>query len=490
MPELLFFFETDCPTCRLMAPYLNAFGNRIDGISQDSSADTADFVRQLNIRFPVSLDAGLIRSRQYDPEFVPALYRVDAAGAVLQSWIGFAKADLNTLAVEFGLGEVAPAFDGNPGMKPGCSARQREADTASDPAAKPVHIEAARASRITLKLDQDPWEAARDLCGDPLPVVPPTVERVERMMQASGLPADEVIALVPPNYGPATIEKIAANAVMAGCDPALMRVLIPLIRAVCDERFNIHGVQATTHFAAPLVIINGTIRNELGFHSAGNVFSNVARANSTLGRAFQLILTNVGGARPGEIDMSALGNPGKFSYVIAENEELSPWEPLHIERGLPPGSSGLTLFAAEPPRAISEHTARRASVVLDAVCANLANVWTPRGCGPFDAFVIIGPEHAKTIAKDGFSKEDVRQYLWANTGVPKRRFVEGDGGEGSQAQAYYEEIEILGEPCYRKFKNASQIQIVVSGGTAGKFSAVIGSWQTGERGSQYVTYPI
>ena len=123
----------------------------------------------------------------------------------------------------------------------------------------------------------------------------------------------------------------------------MMRVLVPLIRAVADERFNIHGIQATTHFAAPLIIVNGPVRHELGFTSGQNLFSNVSRANSTLGRALQLILLNVGGARPTGIDMSALGNPGKFSYCIAENEEASPWEPLHADSGLASGDSAVTL---------------------------------------------------------------------------------------------------------------------------------------------------
>src|SRR5437899_10690063 len=145
---------------------------------------------------------------------------------------------------------------------------------------------------------------------------------------------------------------------MAGCTPQMMRLLIPLVRAVCDERFNIHGVQATTHFAAPLVIVNGPIRRELEFACGSNVFSNVARANSTLGRALQLILTNLGGARAGEIDMSTLGNPGKFSYCIAENEEENPWEPLHVDRGLRAHQSAITLFAAEAPAGVSEHNTR------------------------------------------------------------------------------------------------------------------------------------
>ncbi len=159
-----------------------------------------------------------------------------------------------------------------------------------------------------------------------------------------------------------------------------MRVLLPLVRAVCDERLNIHGVQATTHFAAPLVIINGPIRNELGFAYRQNAFSNVARANSTLGRALQLILLNIGGARPDAIDMSTLGNPGKFCYCIAEHEEANPWEPFHVERGFQRQQSALTLFAAEAPHGVSEHTARTPEQVLKSISYALATVWTYRAC--------------------------------------------------------------------------------------------------------------
>ena len=135
------------------------------------------------------------------------------------------------------------------------------------------------------------------------------------MLRATPHSPDEIIGLIPPNYGAAMVEKIAANAVMAGCRPEMMRVLLPLVRVACDEGLNLHGVQATTHFAAPLILINGPVRQELGFACGQNIFSNVARANSTLGRAFQLILRNLGGARPESIDMSTLGNPGKFLFL-------------------------------------------------------------------------------------------------------------------------------------------------------------------------------
>jgi peroxiredoxin len=500
-PTLLIFFETDCPTCRLTIPYLNRLARKtgsasILGISQDSEAATRELVQQLPIEFPVVLDHDLNVSRAYDPIAVPTLFLIGGDGRVVASEIGLDKASLNAMArvVAEARGieplEIAPQFDGAPHSKPGCTSRHLEPSTEGGLAfvANPYATRGSRASRITLEDSVDPFEYCTTF-GDPLPVVPPTVERVERMLMAIPLAPDEVIALIPPNYGAATVEKIAANAVMAGCEPGMMRVLVPLVRAVCDERFNIHGVQATTHFAAPLVIVNGPIRRELGFAAASNVFSNVARANSTLGRALQLILTNLGGARPGEIDMSTLGNPGKFSFCIAENEEQSPWEPLHVEMGFQPEQSTATLFAAEPPRGVSEHNARDARGVLKAISRVLATSWSYRLCAGIEALVVLCPEHVKTIAREGFTKQQARDYLLNNTGIPIKHFDEGEG-EGTQYVRRYKQAMIDGEPCYLKFQDPAAIKIVVAGGAAGKFSAVISSWAAGPRGSQMVTYPI
>ncbi len=499
-PTLLVFFETDCPTCLLTFPYLNKLAARLGdgvilGVSQDDEAATKEFVNHLQIRFPVLLDRDWKVSTQYDPVAVPTLFLLDQAGQILHTQIAFDKAELNTITAALCemTGQesfvLAAPFDGNPATKPGCTSRHLEPRTedAAAEAINPYTNRGTRAAQIELSDDVDAEEYC--LRFDPLPVIPPTLVRVERMLQATTLAPDEVIALVPPNYGQATVEKIAANAVMAGCAPEMMRVLVPLLRAICDERFNIHGVQATTHFAAPLVILNGPVRHELGFACGSNVFSNVARANSTLGRALQLILTNIGGARPGEIDMSTLGNAGKFSQVIAENEEENPWEPLHVEQGFTREQSTLTLFAAEPPRGVSEHNARTGRSVLKAISRALATVWTYRMCATFEAFVILCPEHVKTLQRDGFTKQSVREFLFSNTGIPLHHYSDGDG-EGVQYQHLFEQITIDGEPCYRKFAKPEQIRIVVAGGTAGKFSAVLGSWATGPRGSQVVTYPI
>jgi peroxiredoxin len=498
------FFETDCPTCQLALPYLNALKQdsiQVIGLSQDDERSTREFVSQLKISYPVEVDSGLKISRAYDPHNVPTFYLLDERGQVQQTLVGFDKQGLNELAAALGHPPIAPADDGTPAWKPGCSSRHLEPEAqgpnqenaqekAQETGTKLLRRTGDPATRIMLRDEEDPFEYCRQKFGDALPVIPPTVEKVEAMVKASGLAPETIIARVPPFYGEATVEKIAANAVMAGCVPEMMRVLLPLLRAACDERFNLHGVQATTHFAAPLVMINGPVRKELGFWSKQNVFSNVARANSSLGRAFQLILLNIGGGRPDGIDMSALGNPGKFSFCIAENEEENPWEPFHVTRGLKREQSAVSLFAAEPPRGVSEHTAPAGKTVLETISFALATVWSYRTCLMPEAIVILCPEHVKTIHRDGITKDQARQFLFENTGIPVRQYSKEERAEGTQLAANYKEITVRGEKCYQKFRSPEAISIFVAGGTAGKFSAVVGSWSTGAAGSQMVTYPI
>ena len=506
-PTLLVFFETDCPTCHLTMPYLNRLAERMNGsadvigISQDGESATGMIVEQLLINFPVVLDRQLQVSRAYDPVATPTLFLLDRNSRIIRTQIAFDKNELNEITAalcrESGvdLFVLAEPYDGAPQSKPGCTSRHLESvgateGTTSAGVGAYNAARGSRASRVELSDEIDPYEyCSRAGFGDPLPVVPPTVERVERLLNATPLSPQEVVGRIAPNYGAATVEKIAANAVMAGCNPELMRVLIPLVRAACDERFNLHGVQATTHFAAPLIIVNGPVRGELGFASGSNVFSNVARANSTLGRALQLIMLNLGGARPGEIDMSTLGNSGKFSSCIAENEEQNPWDPLHVDLGFGRDQSTVSLFAAEPPKGVSEHNARDGRVLLKAICRALATSWSYRVCAMIEAIVVLCPEHVKTLGRDGFNKQDVREYLFQNTAIPLRHYS-GDDGEGTQYVKFYRESVVDGEPCYLKFREPEQIKIIVAGGTAGKFSAVISSWATGPRGSQMVTYPI
>ena len=530
-PLLLAFIETDCPTCRLTVPYLKrlaeALGpdsDRVVAVSQDDIQKTRVLVEAYDVTFPVLLDVDLHASRSYDPPSVPALFLMGQGGGIEFAEVGFHKEDLNSLAEMMlsGCGlpvkTVADLHDGAPLMKPGCTSRHLESAFAHEPLGsgavggqlrsavdfvsaevsgesppEPIDLlpeRAPRASRLTLPEDEDPYEYCMSAGFSPfLPVVPPTSERVDAFLAAVPHPPDRVVGLVPPCYGSATIEKIAANAVMAGCKPEYMEVLIPVIRAACDERFNLHGVQATTHSATPLIILSGPAAARLGFASGAGVFGNVARANSSVGRALQLVMANLGGALPGEIDMSAMGNPGRFSYCVAENHEESPWAPLHVELGFGHDESTVTLFAAGGLTEVSEHTARTGAGVLRTIAATLSTVWSWRRCGRVDAVVVLCPEHAVTLSSDGFGKSDARDFLFEHTGVPLRAF-DHEGTEGTQARDSYEEVLIDGEPHYRKFADPSQIRIIVAGGTAGKFSAVMGGWLAGSEGSQMVTYPV
>jgi peroxiredoxin len=507
-PVLLVFLETDCPTCRLAVPYLKrmaeALGperDRVVAVSQDDEAETRALVDAYEVAFPVLLDEDLSVSRAYDPLSVPAFFLVGVDGRVERCSVGFEKAELNataelmltTLALPVQI--VAERDDGAPDMKPGCSSRHFEHGLHVDtgPVPEPIDLmpeKGARATRFQVAEDVDPYEYCMGAGFSPfLPVIPPTAERVDSFLSRIPLPADRILGLVPPCYGQATVEKVVANAVMAGCKPEYMEVLFPVVRAACDERFNLHGVQATTHSATPLTIVSGPAAERLGFASGAGVFGNVSRANSTVGRALQLVMTNLGGAHPGEIDMATLASPGRFSFCIAENHAESPWGPLHADRGYGAGDSTVTLFAASGLSVVSEHTARTGAGVLRTIAATLATVWSWRSCGRAEAVVVLCPEHATTLAADGFTKESARDFLFEHTGVPLSAY-EHEGTEGTQLRDRYEEVAIDGEPHYRKFTDPSQILLVVAGGTAGKFSGVLGGWLSGPQGSQIVTYPV
>src|SRR5215470_14680570 len=180
----------------------------------------------------------------------------------------------------------------------------------------------------------------------------------ERGVAASRRDAAELIALVPPNYGRATVEKIAINAVMAGCRPDYLPVVLAAVEAMCDEKFDLHGVSATTNAPAPLVIVNGPIRAKLDINSGAGVFGPGWRANATIGRAVRLVCVNLGGARPGDVSMSTLAHPGRYAYCIGEHEEESPWESLAVEHGFGPGESTVALLAADAPLGVYAQRSR------------------------------------------------------------------------------------------------------------------------------------
>jgi len=197
------------------------------------------------------------------------------------------------------------------------------------------------------------------------------------------------------------------------------------IETMCDEAFNLYGIQATTHQCAPLIVVNGPIAKELDINGGHNAFGPGRRSNATIGRAIRLALLNIGGAHPGSTDMATFGSPGKYSFCIAENEAANPWEPLHVERGYPADASTISVFGAEGPHNVNDHESITGVGVLKMIANTVAitgtnNVTLPGG----DPIVAFGPEHAATVASDGFSKMDVKKYLYENTQVPFTRFSE------------------------------------------------------------------
>lgn len=261
---------------------------------------------------------------------------------------------------------------------------------------------------------------------DGLPIVPPTEERVTRMLQFTDHHPEELIALIPPRWGKATVKKIAINAVMAGCLPSYLPVILTAVEAISDEKFNLFGVQATTNPVAPLMVLNGPIAKELEVNSGYNAFGQGWRSNATLGRALRLILTNIGGGTPGVADRATLGQPGKYSYCIAENEEQSPWDPLHVEKGFAKENSTVTVVGAAGPHNIISPGSKKADEVLETI----ARAMTAAGnnnlfMGP-EAFLVLGPEHAALMAQAGISKAEIRKFIYEKARVPSGKFSEGN----------------------------------------------------------------
>lgn len=259
---------------------------------------------------------------------------------------------------------------------------------------------------------------------DGLPIIPPTRDRVDTFVRASSLAPEHSLGAVPPLWGAATVAKIAANAVMAGCRPEYMPVLVAAVEAVLDPAFNLFGVQPTTHPAGPLLVINGPVVKRLGLNAGAGLFGPGWQANATLGRAVRLILINIGGAVPGVYDKATMGHPGKYTYCIAENEAASPWRPFHVDKGFAPDVSTVTAVPAEAPHNINDHASQTAEGLLMTVAGSIAQVGANNNWYDADILLVLNPEHARTIAGDGFSKEDVQRYVYEHARTPMSRWSE------------------------------------------------------------------
>ena len=460
--------KESCPTCRLVAPVLLQLvqsGAPLTVYTQDDGSfppgvspldDTA-----LGISYALGIDA------------VPALLRIEQ-GRVVERLAGWSRTDWEALTGVQGLGPDLPAY------RPGCGSRSVEPGIAEELAVRygASHL---RSRPVALAPLEDEIEACYERgWTDGLPVVPPTRERVLRMLEGVSRGPTEIVAVVPPDLVPCTVEKLAINAVMAGCRPEYLPVVAAALEAACTDEFNIHGILATTYAIGPVVIVNGPIARAIDMNSGINVLGQGNRVNATIGRALQLVVRNVGGGRPGEIDRATLGNPGKYTFCFAEDEEHSPWEPLSVERGLPSGASTVTVFAGEGPRAVFDQLSRTPASLARSFAWCLRTVAHPKLARDYEALVVVSPEHARVFRESGWTKARLRKEILALLTIPGGELVRGADGCA----------EGMPTPTTLPKFLPDRLWFVHAGGPAGLFSSIIGSWVAGEAGSQLVTREV
>ena len=464
------FVKRDCPTCTLVAPVLAAL---------DGEADLTVYTQD-DPTFPEMVsavdDTALEVSWHHGIEAVPTLLRVEN-GQEVDRALGWHRGEWEALTGVSGLGADLPE------TRPGCGSLSVDPDRAPDLV---IRFGGSRlgARRVEFAEREDEIEAIFDRgWTDGLPVVPPTERRVLAMLEGTSRAPDEVVATVPPDLAPCTVEKVAINAVMAGCRPEYLPVVLAAVEAACTDEFNMHGLLATTMTSGPIVVVNGPIRKAIGMNSGRNVFGQGNRANSTIGRALQLVVRNVGGGRPGEVDRATFGNPGKVGFCFAEDEEGSPWTPLSTGLGATPGKSTVTLFPGEGPRTMVDQTARDPESLARTFAACMKSMHHPKAVLAFDCLLAIGPEHARVFAEAGWTKEQLIARLHELTMIPKAELVRGADGIAEGIP------DSVAAPALPKFKPGG-ILVVHCGGEAGLFSALIGGWVSGDIGSQPVVKEI
>jgi len=286
---------------------------------------------------------------------------------------------------------------------------------------------AARSARIEVAGDLDAVQRLfrERHWSDGLPVIPPTPDRVARMLARHARSPETVVAQVAPGFGAATIEAIAVNAVAAGCDAEMLPLVIAAVQAAAATQFNLQAIQATTNSVALWVIVNGPAARTLGMNAGINCLGQGNWANATLGRALHLVMQNVGGALPGEMDRATHGQPGKIAFCCAENEAESPWTPLNVERGYRPEASTVTVVGAEGTMNMNSHT-KDAGELLRAFAETMmhppSNEYTHGG----EPWLILSPEHADILHRAGYSKADVKRELWLRSRMPAKRMTDRD----------------------------------------------------------------
>jgi hypothetical protein len=470
--------KKDCPTCTLIEPVIRALAG--------NTALSLKVYVQDDPSFPANLDgviddSSLEYSYQCDIEVVPTLIRLtdaDDAQSEESRIYGWDKEQWQSFTKIEGLGAELVNF------KPGCGSKTQDPGM-SEVLTLRFGKQILQARSVELAEAEDIMEACYDRgWSDGLPVVPPTPLRVMRMLNGSARDAAEIVGKAPPDNVPCTIEKIAINAVMAGCKPEYFPVVIASVEAALQDRFCMHGLLCTTYFSSPVMIVNGPITKQIGMNSGVNALGQGNRANATIGRALQLIIRNVGGGVPGGIDRANMGNPGKYTYCFAEDESDENWVSLSMDRGFERKDSVISLFAGDGLQPVLDQQSRTPHSLAKSMAMSLRSVAHTKLFGIADAILVVCPEHRRVFREGGWNKEDLRTALYEELMTPGAEIIRGanDIAEGMPAK--------FKDKMLNKFRDDG-LHIVTTGGTAGMFSAIIGGWvASGERGSQLTSQKI
>ena len=478
MPEnlphdgLVAVVKRDCPTCVMAAPVLGDLARQeaLTVYTQDDPSFPETVAARID-------DTGLDVSHRLKIEVVPTLIRFEGGREVGRTY-GWDRGEWERISGIAGLGLDLPQ------ARPGCGAKNVEPGMIERLKIR-FNETGLKSRRIEIGSDEDEQEAmfARGW-SDGLPLVPPTEERVLRMLDGTARDPQEILGLVPPDLAPGTVEKIAVNTVMAGCKPEYLPVVLAAVEAVLEEQFAMHGVLATTMFVGPVVVVNGPIRRRIGMNAKGNALGQGNRANGAIGRALQLVIRNIGGGRPQEVDRATLGNPGKYTYCFAEDEEGSSWEPLSVERGLKTGQSAVTVFAGYGLQGIVDQKSRDPESLAKSFAGSLKALGNVKHAPSCDALLVVCPEHHRTFKNAGWSKARLYEELYRLCEIPGDEIVAGARGiaEGGPPSVAGKSIN--------KFRPGG-LMIVRAGGDAGMFSGIIGGWSAGgPRGSLPVTKEV
>ncbi|MBT5753853.1 MAG: thioredoxin family protein [Acidimicrobiaceae bacterium] len=468
---LVAFVKRDCETCKLVDPVLGA-------IAKD---EPLTVYTQDDVSFPTSVaavdDLALEMSWHHNIETVPTLIRVDANGVEEERIVGWSRDQWQAFTGNMKLGITLPGF------RPGCGSLSVDPSRADE-----LNARMGGSGLVTRRVDfaelEDDFEAMYDRgWSDGLPLVPPTEARVMRMLEGTTRSASDIVANVAPDLIDVTVEKIAVNAVMAGCKPEYLPVVIAAVEAICTDEFNIHGLLATTMSVGPVFVVNGPIRKQLGMNSGINVFGQGNRANLTIGRAVQLIVRNVGGGRPGGVDRATQGSPAKIGLAFPEDEEGTPWISLAEERGMEPGVNAITALCLEGPRLIVDQLSRTPESLTNNIAECLMTTHSKRMVYGIDALLVLSPEHMSRYVDAGWDRAQFRAELEERLMVNTDDIIRGTGGIDEGLPADFAGMQLP------KFRPGG-LHIAHAGGPAGLFSSVFAGWVSGEKGSVPVTKEI